>query len=115
MNVMEKASEYHYRIYFDWDSGKYTATCLELPLLSFIEDFSRTKAYMGIFNMVCDVLNDMEEEDLPDSSSKYDFFSRERKEARKKEDKKLKEHFQNQRGERGTLEDWRNIIVKKKA
>ena len=37
------------------------------------------------------------------------------KKVSKEQDKKLKEHFLKQRGKRGTLEDWRNIIVKKKA
>ena len=109
MNVVDKASEYHYRVYYDEEVRKYTATCLELPSLSFIDDFSRTKAYVGILDVVCDSLNEMEEEDIPVAFS----FSRERKEARKKEDKKLKKYFEDRKPD--ILEDWHNIIVKKKA
>jgi hypothetical protein len=64
---MNKAEQYIYRVEWSPEDSSFVATCAEFPSLSFLDGI-QTEAFVGIINLVRDVVADMQkrEEFIPE-------------------------------------------------
>ena len=68
---------YTYRVTWSEEDGEFVGLCAELPGLSYLDE-SRTEALEGIFNLVAEVLEDMEAsgETIPEPFSEKKYSGR---------------------------------------